>query len=224
MKPTIKDRLNFDLKEIQSFDWLIGIDEVGWGCIAGDLVIGAIAVHRTLLGSFNPQNLVLNKVRDSKKLTAKVRQEIIQALKLENFQQKLIPALGQSPITYINEHGLALAYDEALKQIITSLESQIDLSKTLLLLDGSRVPGFLKTYNIQKNIVVKGDDASFSIGLASIIAKEYRDDLMTQLSSQYPQYHFANHKGYGTAEHIKALKEHGLCPIHRIKGATTILS
>jgi ribonuclease HII len=224
MKPTIADRLNFDLKEIKNFDWLIGMDEVGWGCIAGDLVIGAVAVHKSLLQNFSPQDDVLNKIRDSKKLSAKIRQEITQALPKEKLETKLITAIGQSSVDYINTHGLAVAYDEALSQIITALGNQIDLSKALLLLDGSRVPGFLKTHAINKNIVVKGDDASFSIGLASIIAKEYRDDLMTKLHDLHPQYHFDNHKGYGTAEHIKALKEHGISPMHRLKGTTTILS
>lgn len=224
MKPTIQDRLNFDLNEIKSFEWLIGLDEVGWGCIAGDLVIGAVAVHKSLLKSFNPTETVLNKIRDSKKLTEKVRQEIVQALPKEQLNKQLLTAIGQSNIDYINTHGLALAYDEALKQIIDSLGKQIDLAKTCLLLDGSRVPGFLKTHSINKNIVIKGDDASFSIGLASIIAKEYRDNLMTSLHSQYPQYHFDNHKGYGTPEHIQALRDHGISPIHRTKGTTTILS
>ena len=209
---------------VKNFDWLIGMDEVGWGCIAGDLVIGAVAVHKSILENFSPADDVLNKIRDSKKLTAKVRLEISKALPKENFNGSLLTTLGQSSVDYINTHGLALAYDEALKQIIDALGAQIDLSKTLLLLDGSRIPGFLKTHSINKNIVVKGDDASFSIGLASIIAKEYRDDLMTKLQSQYPQYQFENHKGYGTADHIKALKEHGISPVHRLKGTTTILS
>lgn len=192
---------------------------------AGAVLPGsAVAVHKSLLNSFNPNDKVLNKIRDSKKLTAKVRLEITQALPKEKLDQQLITTIGQSSVDYINTHGLALAYDQALEQIITALSKQIDLSKALLLLDGSRVPGFLKTFNINKNIVVKGDDASFSIGLASIIAKEYRDGLMTSLHNQYPVYHFENHKGYGTADHIKALKEHGISPVHRIKGTTTILS
>lgn len=224
MKPTIQDRLNFDLKEVKEFEWLIGMDEVGWGCIAGDLVIGAVAIQKYLLNNFIPQDDILNKIRDSKKLSAKIRQEIARALPKEKLDNKLITAIGQSSVEYINTHGLALAYDEALKQIIDALGQQIDLSKALLLLDGSRVPGFLKTHSINKNIVIKGDDASFSIGLASIIAKEYRDDLMTKLHEVHPQYHFANHKGYGTAEHIQALKDHGISSVHRLKGTTTILS
>lgn len=224
MKLTIQDRLNFDLQAIQNFDWIIGIDEVGWGCIAGDLVIGAVAVHKSLLQTFNPTQPVLNKIRDSKKLSAKIRQEISTSLLQENFNDQLITALGQSSIEYINQEGLAPAYDDALLQILTILGTKIDLTKTLLLLDGSRVPGFLKNHPIHKNIVVKGDDASFSIGLASIIAKEYRDGLMTTLHQTYPQYLLENNKGYGTPDHIKALKEHGISPIHRLKGTTTILS
>jgi ribonuclease HII len=224
VKATIQDRLNFDLAHIQNFEWLIGMDEVGWGCIAGDLVIGAVAVQKTLLTDFNPSDPIFQKIRDSKKLSAKIRQEITQALPAADFHGQLLTTLGQADIAYINQHGLVSAYDEALRQIIDHLDQKIDLTKALLLLDGSRVPSFLKTHPINKNIVIKGDDASFSIGLASIIAKEHRDGLMTQLHRQYPQYHWDNNKGYGTADHIQALKTHGLSPLHRLKGTTTILS
>jgi ribonuclease HII len=223
MKLSLSDRINFDLEQIKNCDWLIGLDEVGWGCIAGDLVIGAVAIHKSLLSNF-PSDKDLNKIRDSKKLSSKIREEINNKAYSFDFNQKLFISLGQSSIEYINTHGLALAYDEALRQIIEKLKSKIDLNKTMLLLDGSRTPGFLKSYQIEKNIVVKGDDASLSIGLASIVAKQYRDKLMDKLHNQYPMYNWEKNKGYGTAEHVAALKEFGLCPIHRLKGATSILS
>lgn len=222
MKITWQDRLQFDLHQL-SQEWLIGLDEVGWGCIAGDLIIGAVAVHKSFLTNF-PNHVLLQKVRDSKKLTAKIRGEIYHYLTTEFSSPQLIFTIGQSSINFINDHGLALAYDQCLEQIINTLQTKIDLTQASLLLDGSREPQFLKNYPIHKNIVIKGDDQSWSIGLASIIAKEYRDQLMTRLSLDYPQYHWAENKGYGTAAHIQALKEFGLSPWHRIKATTSILS
>lgn len=224
MKLTINDRINFDLQQINSCDWLIGLDEVGWGCIAGDLVIGAVVIHKDLLNNWDFNHKVLSKIRDSKKLTEKVREEINKLVQEYNFEGKLFWTIGQSDISVINDKGLAIAYDEALEQILREFSQKVDISKTLLLLDGSRVPGFLKTYNINKNIVVKGDDQSLVIGLASILAKQYRDQLMTVLDLEFPMYNWASNKGYGTADHIKALKEFGLSKYHRTKGSTTILS
>lgn len=223
MKLTILDRINFDLAQINSSEWLIGIDEVGWGTIAGDLCIGAAAIHKSLLTNF-PEDKILSKIRDSKKLSEKIRSEINSYVKEYNFDGKLFFTIGQSSVNYINEHGLALAYDQCLEQIFNFLETKIDLNNSTLLLDGSRVPGFLKTYSSSKNIVVKGDDLSLVIGLASILAKEHRDGHMNELHKLDPRFAWSDNKGYGTAGHISALREHGMSPFHRIKGTTTILS
>lgn len=223
MKYSIQDRINFDLDHLKDSEWLIGIDEVGWGTIAGDLCIGSVIIHKDLLLNF-PEHKVLSKIRDSKKLSEKIRQEVVKEVQKQDFQGKLFYFVSTSSVDYINEHGLALAYDDCLEQIFKFIATKIKVSQGLLLLDGSRMPGFLKTNEVKKDIVVKGDDLSLVIGLASILAKEHRDNLMNNLHLQYPQYNWANNKGYGTAEHIKSLKEWGISKFHRLKGTTTILS
>lgn len=223
MKLTIQERIQFDLDHLQSSQWLIGIDEVGWGTIAGDLCIGAVVIHKDLLLDF-PDNKILHKIRDSKKLSEKIRQQIVSEIQSQDFKGKLFYFIGTSSVDYINEHGLALAYDQCLQEIFDFVSTKISLPEGLLLLDGSRIPGFLKTNPVKKDIVVKGDDLSLVIGLASILAKEYRDNLMNQLHIQHPQYNWANNKGYGTAEHIQSLKDQGISKFHRHKGTNTILS
>lgn len=223
MKLTIQDRIKFDLDHLKSNQWLIGIDEVGWGTIAGDLCIGAVIIHKDLLANF-PENKILHKIRDSKKLSEKIRKEIVEEIKTQDFNGKMFYYIGTSSVEYINEHGLALAYDQCLQEIFNFVSTKISLPEGLLLLDGSRIPGFLKTNPVKKDIVIKGDDLSLVIGLASILAKEHRDQLMNQIHLQYPQYNWVNNKGYGTAEHIQALKDHGISVFHRHKGTNTILS
>lgn len=223
MKTTITDRIQFDLTQIQDSEWLIGIDEVGWGTIAGDLCIGAVLIHKDLLNHF-PDDKTLAKIRDSKKLSEKVRKEIEIEVLSRDFKGLLFHTIGQSSVSYINEHGLALAYDECLRQIFDFVSSKIPVNKARLLLDGSRIPGFLKTSSIEKSIVVKGDDLSLVIGLASILAKEFRDNLMNSIDLEFPSFGWVDNKGYGTANHIAALKKYGMTKYHRIKGTTTILS
>lgn len=222
MKLSIKDRIDFDLNQIKDKKYLIGLDEVGWGTIAGDLCIGCVIIAKDLLLDF-PIEGKLSKIRDSKKLSAKIRNEIEMEVN-NNPIEGLKTFIGQASVEYINEHGLAQAYDHCLEQIFNYIKDTVPLEDSLLLLDGSRIPEFLKSSSIERNIVVKGDDLSVVIGLASIMAKEHRDRHMNYLDVHYPAYLWKDNKGYGTAGHIEALKKDGITPFHRTKGTTTILS
>ena len=207
------ERINFDLNLNASS--IFGIDEVGWGCIAGGLVLGGCLIksssYEEMIKTSSP---LLSIIRDSKKVTELNRNKIVgelSSLPVEVFT-------GHASVEEINKVGLAEAYNLALSRLLSQLKD----SKALIILDGSRVPSLLKNYNCQ--LIIKGDDKSLAIGIASIVAKECRDSLMKKAHEVYPQYGFDSNKGYGTADHITALKTHGLTPIHRLKGTTTILS
>lgn len=207
------ERLDFDLKLKASA--VFGIDEVGWGCIAGGLVLGGCLIKNSSYEDIR-KNLspLLSIIRDSKKVTELNRKKIVgelSSLPVEVFT-------GHASVEEINKVGLAEAYNLALSRLLSQLKD----SNALIILDGSRVPSLLKNRNCE--LIIKGDDKSLAIGIASIVAKECRDNLMKEAHLIYPQYGFDSHKGYGTAEHIKALKTHGITPIHRLKGTTTILS
>lgn len=208
-----QERLEFDLS-LKS-DAVFGIDEVGWGCIAGGLVLGGCLIKLSdYLEMQKKSNPLLSIIRDSKKVTALNRDKIVKGL-------STLPVstfTGHASVEEINQVGLAEAYNLALQRLL----SQVDLNKTLIILDGSRVPSLLKSYQCQ--LIIKGDDKSLAIGIASVVAKECRDQLMKEAHNTYPLYGFDSHKGYGTADHVKALKDHGITPLHRIKGTTTILS
>jgi ribonuclease HII len=220
----LADRINIDLNILKEkegyshYDWIIGLDEVGWGCIAGDLIIGAVAVHKDLLANF-PEDAILLKIRDSKKLSAETRFKINKDVLSRDWGDKLKFFVGRASVEHINKFGLSSAYDECLRQIIDQIP--VWIKNYLFFLDGKRRPKILLAY--PTSLMIKGDDNSLVIGLASIIAKEFRDNLMEELNQKYPQYDFSNNKGYGTEKHVKALKEFGISPVHRIKGTETIL-
>lgn len=216
----MNSRLLFDKEILKKNTYLLGLDEVGWGCIAGDLILGAVVVHKDFLEKaeeFIKENPWIDEVRDSKKLSATNREKIYEAFKAFDSKGLVLSLIGQASVKEINEVGLADAFDLCVHRILEKAPSDL-----LIILDGKRVPSSLKKQNVQ--LVIKGDDTSWAIGLGSVIAKVYRDKLMEEVHNQHPQYGFNAHKGYGTLAHVKALKEHGITPYHRDKSTGTILS
>lgn len=172
-----------------------GVDEVGRGCLAGPVVAGACILDPSL-----PLPKGLN---DSKKLTAKRREEITDELK----EFAVAYAIGQVEAEEIDRINILEATKKAMLIAIATLNPTPDF----LLIDALQ----LKQSPLPQKGIIKGDSISASIAAASIIAKTYRDNLMVEYDIEYPQYGFAGHKGYGAVTHFAAIRTHGPCPLHR---------
>lgn len=171
-----------------------GIDEAGRGPLAGPVVAGAVILPRAC------EILFLN---DSKKLSEKRREALF-----EEIQEKASAfAVGVVGADRIDEINILQATYEAMRLAIGKLGAEPEV----LLNDAVTIPGVTAS----QIPIVKGDSKSVSIAAASIMAKVTRDHMMEEYDRLFPEYGFAKHKGYGTAVHIKALKEFGPCPIHR---------
>ena len=185
---------DLDLFAPEQFSRIAGVDEVGRGCLAGP-VVAAAAI-------FDP-NRPIKGLRDSKKLSAKKRDELAQEIK-EKALAWSVAAMGPEVIDKIN---ILQATLEAMKAAVEKLPVEPDFVQV----DGNKLP----KWKWLSEAVVKGDDKVEWISAASIIAKTTRDGYMCKIAELYPQYGFEHHVGYGTAEHIKALKAYGPTPIHR---------
>ena len=181
-------------KEYASYGYICGIDEVGRGPLAGPVVAGAGILPK------DSQILYLN---DSKQLSERKREELYDVI----MREAGAVGIGYASHTRIDEINILQATYEAMRQAIGSLSVQPDL----LLNDAVTIPGV----EIRQVPIIKGDARSVSIAAASIVAKVTRDRLMVEYDKTYPEYHFADNKGYGSAVHIEALKKHGATPIHR---------
>ena len=171
-----------------------GIDEAGRGPLAGPVVAGAVILPRDC------QILYLN---DSKKLSEKKRE-----LLFDEIQKKAVSyGIGIVGPGRIDEINILQATYEAMRLAI----GQLKVRPEILLNDAVTIP----LMEISQVPIVKGDAKSVSIAAASILAKVTRDRMMVEYEQLFPEYGFGKHKGYGTAAHIQALKEHGPCPIHR---------
>ena len=173
---------------------ICGIDEVGRGPFAGPVVAGAVIL---------PKDCDILYINDSKKLSEKRREMLFTEIK----EKAIACAVGVVSPARIDEINILQATYEAMRQAIAALGVVPDL----LLNDAVTIPGV----EIPQIPIIKGDAKSISIAAASIYAKVYRDHLMEELDSVYPGYGFAKNKGYGTADHIAALRTLGPCEIHR---------
>ena len=181
-------------REYASYAHICGIDEVGRGPLAGPVVACAVIL---------PKDCDILYLNDSKQLTPKKRE----ALYDEIMAKAVAVGVGMANEKVIDEINVLNADYEAMKQAISKLQ----VKPQLLLNDAVNIPGV----DIEQVGIIKGDTLSASIAAASIIAKVTRDRLMVEYDSLYPGYGFAKNMGYGTAEHIDALKKIGPCAIHR---------
>ena len=185
---------DLDLFAPEQFSRIAGVDEVGRGCLAGPVVAAAVILD---------PNRPIKGLRDSKKLSAKKRDELAEEIK-EKALAWSVAAMGPEVIDKIN---ILQATLEAMKAAVEKLPVEPDFVQV----DGNKLP----KWKWLSEAVVKGDDKVEWISAASIIAKTTRDAYMCKMAELYPQYGFVHHVGYGTAEHIKALKAYGPTPIHR---------
>ena len=176
-------------------EYICGIDEVGRGPLAGPVVAGAVILPKIC------EILYLN---DSKQLSEKKREELYDII----MEKAIAVGIGAATPARIDEINILQADYEAMAQAVGKLTVKPDV----LLIDAVHIPQ-LEAY--EQISIIKGDAKSVSIAAASIVAKVTRDRLMKELDAQYPAYGFAQNKGYGSAEHIAALKKYGPCPLHR---------
>ncbi|MDR1375322.1 MAG: ribonuclease HII [Holosporaceae bacterium] len=186
-------------------DHSIGIDEVGRGPLAGPVVATAVWISSELALQLEKSNKLV--VRDSKKMSHAQRMKVVEWLRLQP-QELLRYAIGQATVEEIDQLNILNATMLSMERALNSL----GIFKKYALVDGNRAPD-LK--NIQTRLVVKGDDKVLSISLASIIAKEHRDDSMRKLALEYPHYGWETNVGYGSQQHLRAISMYGITPHHR---------
>jgi len=177
-----------------SGNFLAGVDEVGRGSLAGDVVTAAVILDA---------NKPIEGLADSKKLTGKRRQQ----LALEIREKALCWYVARSSVEEIDRYNILQATMMAMVRAVDGLI----ISPEYVAVDGNRMP----PWNYNAETVVKGDDKVPEISAASILAKVCRDDEMIAFDGQYPGYGFAGHKGYGTKQHMQAIEQLGPSPIHR---------
>ena len=183
-----------DAPKIDDDRTLVGIDEVGIGCLAGPVVAAAV-----ILDPANP----IYGITDSKKISEQRRK----ALADQVMDNAIDWAIGQASVSEIDQHNILRASHLAMQRAYGDLKSDA----TLVLVDGNKSPYF----PVESKAVIKGDESVLAIGAASIIAKVFRDGLMEELGKKYPDYDFEKNKGYPTKSHMQTLRAIGPCAQHR---------
>ncbi len=201
MKERELERLT-KLKEIENnlhekgFEYICGIDEAGRGPLAGPVVVASAIM---------PKESMIEGVNDSKKISESKREMLYEKITAEAISYG-VGIIDQKEIDELNILN-------ATKKGLTNSLKELKIRPDLILVDA--LEG-IDTLGIPYTSIIKGDAKAYSISCASIIAKVTRDRIMREWDSVFPQYGFAKHKGYGTAAHIAAIKEHGICPLHRL--------
>ncbi len=183
------------------YSYVAGIDEVGRGPLAGPVVVGLVVFPPGIKGRW------LRSVRDSKLLSRKEREDVLPRIRTAS----LAAVTGMSSAREIDDLGIVPATRLAIERALGSMP----LLPQYLLVDALDLPNI----DIPQKSIVHGDARCLSIAAASIVAKIERDQLMIEADERYPGYSFAANKGYGTAEHLRALESHGPCEIHRFSFA-----
>ena len=178
----------------RGFKSIAGVDEAGRGPLAGPVVAAAVIL---------PGGITIPGVKDSKKMTEKARKSVFSVI------DKTAVAIGIGVVSHniIDRSNILIASLEAMRLAVLSL----DPVPEFILVDGiHKIP-----VNIPQDSIIKGDQLCHSISAASIVAKVYRDRIMCSYGAMFPEYGFIQNKGYGTSQHLKALRQYGPCPIHR---------
>lgn len=185
------------------YNLVCGVDEAGRGPLAGPVCAAAVIL---------PENCVIEGLNDSKKISEKKRETLFDIIK----EKSIAYSIAYGTLEEIEEYNILEATYIAMNRAINGLEVRPDFA----LIDGNRVP---KGITVPCETVVKGDSKSCSIAAASILAKVTRDRLMLEYDKEYPEYLFAQHKGYGTKAHYEAIRQYGVCKIHRLSFLKNVL-
>lgn len=178
------------------YKFICGVDEAGRGPLAGPVCAAAVIL---------PVDCEIEGLNDSKKLSEKKRELLFDVIT----EKAVAYCVAYGTLEEIEKYNILEATYLAMNRAIEGLSQKTDFA----LIDGNRIP---KGISVPCETVVKGDMKSCSIAAASILAKVTRDRLMIEYAQKYPQYNFQKHKGYGTKEHYEAIKQHGVCEIHRL--------
>lgn len=179
----------------KSLGFVAGIDEAGRGPLAGPVVCACVIMPLE-------KEKIIDGINDSKKLSPKKREELYEKITSTAIAYSIIE-VDEETIDKIN---ILQATKLGMKKALESLK----VKPAVVLIDAVKIDT-----DIKQEDIIKGDAKSYNIASASILAKVYRDRLMVKLAQEYPEYHFEKHKGYGTKDHIDALKRFGKCKIHR---------
>ena len=189
------DKLSYERELLNSgYKYICGVDEVGRGPLAGPVVCAAVIM---------PLDDLIDGVDDSKKLSEKKRENIAKLIR----EKAVALNICRVEPEIIDKINILEATKLCMKNAVEGLSVKPDYVIT----DGNMTLDI----SLPQKSIVKGDALSYTIGCASIAAKVFRDALMVEYAKQYPEYLFEGNKGYGSAQHIAAIKQHGLCPIHR---------
>lgn len=178
--------------------YIIGVDEVGIGCIAGPTYVTAFKA---------PKDWFLLGLRDSKKLTEKKRETYSNKLRNQRLDGTVKFSIQSGDVSSIDKMGILNVVHELYLKAI----NEIGYEDSLIMIDGRK----FKETRYEYVALVKGDDLIPHISAASVLAKVARDSYMKTMDPQFPSYNWKKNKGYGTAEHLEALKKHGVTPLHR---------
>lgn len=191
----ITPHLDFEKAIWAEGSFVCGVDEVGRGCLAGPVVAAAVILPK----NHQPHQ----KIRDSKKMTPKNRAEMYDFI-LDNAVDF---GIGLIDAKTIDEIGIGAATEAAMISAVGMLNKKVSWA----LIDGRGISGL----SVRQKAVIKGDAYVYSISAASIVAKVFRDKIVSGLDNVYPDYSFSEHKGYGTKKHYEAISKRGLTPEHR---------
>lgn len=193
---------DFSIENSYNLNVIAGIDEAGRGPLCGPVFAGCIVLNR--------EKYPL-KINDSKKLTEKNRGEIFEEMMDLEKRNLLFFGVGRAEVDEIESINIRNATKLAMQRAYYNLTEKYNFEVDLVLVDGNFVPKL----NTKAEFVIKGDAKSLSIAGASIIAKVSRDRLLYKMDLEFPEYNWKNNKGYGTKQHIEAIKKYGLTPYHR---------
>lgn len=188
---------------------VVGLDEAGRGCLAGQVVAAAVMINSKFKSQIS--KLKMKNLKDSKKLSSKQREKFYKIINRCPYIEWATASVGPKVIDRINiKNAAELAMEKALRNLERKIKKQADF----LIIDGNQLKNQrLKSYNFK--LQVKADEKILSCKIASIIAKVKRDKIMEKYSKKYPKYGFEKHRGYPTKFHKEMLKKYGLTIIHR---------
>ena len=193
------DKLAYEREYLElGYRYICGIDEVGRGCLFGPVTAAAVIMPLSLENNKD----IINGIEDSKKLTAKKREELSKKI-IEKSISYSIYSISEKTIDEINILN-------ATKSAMINAVKNLKIKPDILFIDASKID-----IDIKQISIIKGDLKSYSIGCASILAKVYRDEIMNNLPEEYQKYKISKNKGYGTKEHLEAIKKYGPSNMHR---------
>ncbi len=194
-------RFDFDKENQKGFDYLIGTDEAGRGPGAGPVFAAAVY--------FTSYDERLEKLNDSKQLSEKVREELFDVIK-----ENSVWAIYQGSVEEIEKLNILKTSLLSMNRACNEVISKLGEGKSIVLVDGNKL---IPNFKYEQKFVIKGDSKSAAIAAASVLAKVSRDRFMKELDKEFPEYCWAENKGYMTKSHLEAVDKYGLCKWHRKK-------